>query len=88
MNDCIVFKATLPTAVLGSVGNFGVRHYGTDVSPQAKPMTSPSTFFCWVIFGPRNSVLDYCSGVAIGTLSGGSYHHYMGGGDAGPSRVE
>jgi len=52
LNDCTVFKVTLFAVVSDSVGTYAMWHFGTGVNPHAKPMTSSSMFFFWMIFGP------------------------------------
>ena len=74
MNDGIVFKAVLFTAILDSVGNYEMWHFGTDVSPQVRHMASSLTFFCWAIFGAGMAFLDYCPETGAGALGDGSCH--------------
>ena len=66
MNDCIVFKVTLFAAISDSVGTYAMWHFGTGVNPHAKPMTSSSMFFFWMIFGAGMGLLDYYPGTGIG----------------------
>tara|TARA_Y100000310_G_C20191486_1_gene582700 strand:+ start:273 stop:581 length:309 start_codon:yes stop_codon:yes gene_type:complete len=73
-NDRTVFKVTLFAAVSDSVGTYAMWHFGTGVNPHAKPMTSSSMFFFWMIFGTGLGLLDYYPGTGIGALGDRSRH--------------